>query len=130
VAVFDGVPLVAIPANLLAAPLVGPLTITGLVGGLVGGIVGPHGVVGATTTVVPTLLASAVLWIARAGAAVPVLLDGWTLALVTVGVAGAITATFAARFAAGSARRATWRRDPPRDARALGRRPPMAVPPR
>src|SRR5262249_30194594 len=45
VTVFDGVPLVAIPANLAAAPLVGPLTITGLVGGVMGGIAGPRGVV-------------------------------------------------------------------------------------
>ncbi len=39
--VFGTVPLVALPANLLAAPMVGPLTVWGLVAGVAGGIVGP-----------------------------------------------------------------------------------------
>ena len=39
--VFGTVPLVALPANLFAAPIVGPLTVWGLVAGVVGGIVGP-----------------------------------------------------------------------------------------
>ena len=39
--VFGTVPLVALPANLLAAPMVGPLTVWGLVAGVVGGLVGP-----------------------------------------------------------------------------------------
>jgi len=127
VAVFDGVPLVAVPANLAAAPMVGPLTISGLVGGVVGGVVGPRGVVGAVATVVPALLATAVLWIARVGASVPVVLDGWALLLLaaaTVGVASAIT------VARGGAGRATWRRAPPRDGRAVGGQPRVAVPPR
>jgi competence protein ComEC len=41
VPVFGSVPLVALPANLLAAPVVGPLTIWGLVAGVVGGVLGP-----------------------------------------------------------------------------------------
>jgi competence protein ComEC len=129
VTVFDGVPLVAIPANLVAAPLVGPLTITGLVGGVVGGVVGAHGVVGATATVVPALLASAVLWIARTGAVVPVVLNGWALVLVaTASTALALTCTVV--FPAGRAGRATWRRAPSRDGRALTGQPRVAVPPR
>jgi competence protein ComEC len=127
VAVFDGVPLVAVPANLAAAPLVGPLTINGLVGGVVGGIAGPHGVVGAAATVAPALLATAVLWIARVAASVPVVLDGWTLlgtVVAVVGVAAAVT------VATGGAGRATWRRAPPRDGRALRGQPRVAVPPR
>ena len=127
VTVFDGVPLVAIPANLAAAPLVGPLTISGLVGGVVGGIAGPHGVVGAAATVAPALLATAVLWIARVAASVPVVLDGWTLlgtVVAVVGVAAAVT------VAKGGAGRATWRRAPPRDGRALRGQPRVAVPPR
>ncbi len=36
--VFGTVPLVALPANLLAAPVVGPLTVWGLVAGTVGGL--------------------------------------------------------------------------------------------
>jgi competence protein ComEC len=125
VAVFDGVPLVAIPANLVAAPLVGPLTITGLVGGVVGGLVGGHGVVGATATVVPAVLASAVLWIARLGAAVPVVLNGWEL-VVALAAGIAIALTFTGRGAG----RATWRRAPSRDRRALAGQPRVAVPPR
>jgi competence protein ComEC len=41
VPVFGSVPLVALPANLLAAPAVGPLTVWGLVAGVVGGVLGP-----------------------------------------------------------------------------------------
>jgi len=37
--VFGSIPLVSIPANLLAVPLVGPLTIWGLASGVVGGLV-------------------------------------------------------------------------------------------
>jgi competence protein ComEC len=41
VPVFGTVPLVALPANLLAAPVVGPLTVWGLVAGVAGGALGP-----------------------------------------------------------------------------------------
>jgi competence protein ComEC len=126
VAVFDGVPLVAIPANLLAAPLVGPLTLTGLVGGVVGGLVGARGVAGATATVVPALLATAVLWIARSGASVPVMVDGRTLVVVGAAASGVVIATFARRGAG----RATWRRAPAPDGRAVTGQPRVAVPPR
>jgi competence protein ComEC len=127
VMVFDGVPLVAIPANLLAAPLVGPLTISGLVGGVVGGALGPQGVAGATATVVPALLATGVLWIARVCATMPVVVDGWALVLV-----GAIAAAVACAktCAWGRAGRATWRGAPPRDRGPLAGQPRVAVPPR
>jgi len=127
VTVFDGVPLVAIPANLVAAPLVGPLTISGLVGGVVGGVAAGRGVVGATATVVPTALATAVLWIARVGAAVPIVVHGWALALIAVAVAGAAVVL---TCASGRPGRATWRRVPSRDGRALAGQPRVAVPPR
>jgi competence protein ComEC len=130
VLVFDGVPLVAIPTNLAAAPLVGPLTITGLVGGLVGGVLGAHGVAGATATVVPALLATAVLSIARVGAAVPMVVDGWTLAILLAAVGAAAGLGCAAMVAARRAGRATWRRAPSRDGGALPGQPRMAVPPR
>ena len=125
VAVFDGVPLVAIPANLVAAPLVGPLTITGLVGGVVGGFFGGHGVVGATSTVVPAVLASVVLWIARVGAAVPIVLNGWEL-LVALAAGTAVALTFTGNRTG----RATWRRAPSRDGGPLAGQPRVAVPPR
>jgi competence protein ComEC len=132
VMVFDGVPLVAIPANLLAAPLVGPLTISGLLGGVVGGVLGPQGVAGATATVIPALLATGVLWIARVCATMPVVVDGWTLVLVaaiataTIAIAVVIVRT----CAWGRAGRATWRRAPPRDGGSLAGQPRVAVPPR
>jgi len=124
--VFDGVPLVAIPANLLAAPLVGPLTISGLVGGLVGGVLGANGVAGATVTVVPALLATGVLWIARIGAAMPVVVGGGTLVLMATASGIAVALTCALRRAG----RATWRRAPSRDGRPLAGHPRVAVPPR
>ena len=40
VPVFGSIPLVALPANLLAAPLVVPITVWGLVAGLIGGVLG------------------------------------------------------------------------------------------
>jgi competence protein ComEC len=132
VTVFDGVPLIAIPANLLAAPLVGPLTISGLVGGVVGGVLGPQSVAGATATVVPALLATGVLWIARICATMPVLLDGWALVLVGVAITAATTATVAIGRTCASDRtgRATWRRALPRDGGSRSGQPRMAVPPR
>jgi competence protein ComEC len=39
--VFGTVPLIALPANLLAVPVVGPLTVWGLVSGVIGGVTGP-----------------------------------------------------------------------------------------
>jgi competence protein ComEC len=39
--VFGTMPLIALPANLLAAPVVGPLTVWGLVAGVAGGLLGP-----------------------------------------------------------------------------------------
>jgi competence protein ComEC len=69
VATFGGVPVVAVPANMLAAPVAGPLMVWGLPAGIIAGLVpelapGLH---------VPTRLA--VRWIAlvaRVGAAAPV----------------------------------------------------------
>jgi competence protein ComEC len=39
--VFGTMPLIALPANLFAAPIVGPLTVWGLVAGVIGGWLGP-----------------------------------------------------------------------------------------
>ncbi len=72
--VFGTVPLVALPANLLAAPTVGPLTVWGLVAGVVGGAAGP-GV--AHWLQLPTLaLLQWVETVARVSASAPVALDG------------------------------------------------------
>ena len=44
----EAVPLVAVPANLVVAPVAGPLTVLGLVGGAIGGLVGAAGAAGLT----------------------------------------------------------------------------------
>jgi competence protein ComEC len=72
-ATFGTVPLVALPANLLAAPFVGPLTIWGLVVSAVGGVLGP-GV--ARWLQLPTLaMLRSVELVARTAARFPLALD-------------------------------------------------------
>ena len=73
-ATFGTVPLVALPANLLAAPFVGPLTVWGLVASVAGGVLGP----GATSWLqLPTLaMLRAIETIAQVGATEPVPVDG------------------------------------------------------
>jgi len=77
--VFGSVPLGAVPANLLAAPFVGPLTVSGLVSGVVGGVV-PAPVVGAVAGLPAWACATAVLGIARFVGSRPVLLGPGALA--------------------------------------------------
>lgn len=92
---FGSIPLVALPANLLAAPLVVPITVWGLVAGLVGGVVG-----GAAARILqtPTALALRVVeGVAAVAARHPGALDARGLAgLVAVGAAVA-SARYAAR---------------------------------
>jgi competence protein ComEC len=72
-ATFGSVPLVALPANLLAAPFVGPLTIWGLVVSAAGGVVGPGW---ARWLQLPTLaMLRAVELVARTAARFPLALD-------------------------------------------------------
>lgn len=82
-AVFGSLPLVALPANVVAAPLVGPLTVWGLVASAVGGVLdGPVGVL----IQLPTLaLLRGVEGIARTAAAAPVAIDR-TVAVVLAGI--------------------------------------------
>jgi competence protein ComEC len=82
--VFGSVPLVAIPANLVAVPVVGPLTVWGMVAGLAGGWLGPPV---ARVLQLPTLvLLRWVRTVAGIAAEVPVAVDGRaTLALVAGG---------------------------------------------
>jgi len=119
VAVFDGVPLVAVPANLVVAPFAGPLTVLGLVGGVVGGMA-PAPVVGVVASFPAALCASVVLAVARLAATMPLSVgaDGFA--------AGAAVGLLAwGTFAVGRHRRATWRG-------ARTRRPEsgLALPPR
>lgn len=80
---FGSVPLVALPANLLAAPLVGPLTVWGLIASVVGGILGP----GASSWLqLPTLTMLKVIeLIAHESAAYPLAIDG-PIALMLAGL--------------------------------------------
>ena len=94
-AVFGSIPLVAVPANLLAGPIVGPLTMWGLGAGVLGGFFGPRAGALSLLAQQPTrLLADAVLGIANAAGRVPVAIDArsgltWVAALV-VGVGTAL----------------------------------------
>jgi len=117
-ATFGTVPLVALPANLLAAPFVGPLTIWGLVVSAVGGVLGP-GV--ARWLQLPTLaMLRSVELIARTAARTPLALDP-PAALVLTGVAAVVIGlrVWAGRTGrlAGRGRRLSregWRPDPAR----------------
>jgi competence protein ComEC len=73
VPVFGSIPLVAVPANLLAVPLAGPLTMWGLAAGSVAGMLRTRVPALATALQWPTrVLADAVLGLADAAARVPV----------------------------------------------------------
>jgi competence protein ComEC len=93
VPVFGSMPLVALPANLLAVPIAGPLTTWGLAAGALGGVLRPisPGIVGALQ--LPTrLMADAMLGIADAAARAPVTLDAPGMLLVTLLVVVAVLA--------------------------------------
>ena len=71
--VFGSVPLVSLPANLLAVPLAGPLTVWGLAAGVVGGVVRPVAPPVASVLQLPTVvLVRAVMTIAALGARAPI----------------------------------------------------------
>jgi competence protein ComEC len=71
--VFGSIPLVAVPANLLAVPLVGPLTIWGFAGGTLAGVLHTRVPPAAAALQWPTrVLADAVLGLADAAARIPV----------------------------------------------------------
>ncbi|HEX6310086.1 MAG TPA: ComEC/Rec2 family competence protein, partial [Acidimicrobiia bacterium] len=109
--VFGTVPLVALPANLVAVPLAGPLTIWGLVSGVAGGVVGEWWPGGARLLQVPTtLLARAVLAVADVASGAPFAVDGrgaW-------GLVAAGAALAAAGRARGARRVGRHARVPPR----------------
>jgi competence protein ComEC len=82
--VFGSIPLVALPANLVAMPLAAPLTMCGLAGSVVGGLVGRHATQLAGALLLPSVaLLRALTGIARVAAQVPVAVDGrsvWAIA--------------------------------------------------
>jgi competence protein ComEC len=81
--VFGSIPLVTLPANLLAVPLAGPLTTWGLTGGVLAGIVRPRAPGLAGLLQLPTsVLAQALLGLADLAARAPAPLDATDLAVV------------------------------------------------
>jgi competence protein ComEC len=90
--VFGSMPLVALPANLVAVPLAAPLTMWGLVAGVVGGVVRPYAPAVPGLLELPTVaLLHALIAVADVAARVPIAVDGraaWGLvALGALGVA-------------------------------------------
>jgi competence protein ComEC len=87
---FGALPLVALPANFLAAPVAGLVTAWGMSGGLVAGVVPPL----APVLHLPTRLATAwVAGVARVGAALPVpWLGGWPSLAIPVVVSAVLLA--------------------------------------
>src|SRR5262249_1718303 len=78
--VFGTMPLVALPANLLAVPLAGPLTMWGLAAGVVAGLAGGSAPAFASAVQLPTVgLLHAVIAIADVASRVPFAVDGRTL---------------------------------------------------
>lgn len=86
--VFGSIPLVAVPANLLAVPLVGPLTMWGLAGGALAGVLHTRIPPAAAALQWPTrVLADAVLGLADAASRVPL-----AVGVGPVGIVGGIVA--------------------------------------
>lgn len=85
--VFGTLPLVSLPANLLAVPLAGPLTTWGLTAGAVAGFVHPSAPPLAAALQLPTeLLAQGVLGIADVASAAPLAIDGRDAVLIVATV--------------------------------------------
>src|SRR5204862_202759 len=75
--VFGSVPLVSLPANLVAVPLAAPLTVWGLASGVIGGLVRPFAPQAAAALCVPsTALVHALLAVADLAARGPIAIDG------------------------------------------------------
>jgi competence protein ComEC len=75
--VFGSVPLVSLPANLVAVPLAAPLTVWGLASGVVGGLIRPFAPQAASALCVPSsVLVHALLAVADLAARVPIAVDG------------------------------------------------------
>lgn len=90
--VFGSMPIVALPANLLAVPVAGPLTVWGLAAGAVSGVIGRAGRGLTTMLLLPTrLMADGVLGVADAAGRVPLAIDlRAALALTAIGALGAL----------------------------------------
>jgi len=96
--VFGSIPLVSVPANLLAVPLAGPLTTWGLTGGVAAGAVRSRTPALADLLQTPTrVLAEAMLGLADLASASPASLDARDLAIVGAVIVLVVGAVIAAR---------------------------------
>jgi competence protein ComEC len=99
IATFGSLPLVALPANLAVAAVIGPLTVAGLLGGAVGGLLAGRAPSVAALCLAPSrVLTDYVELVARVASRVPVPLDARTTWLV-VALVCALGATLVARRA-------------------------------
>jgi competence protein ComEC len=97
--VFGALPAAALPANLVAVPLAGPLTVWGLAAGVAGGIVGQWSTGTAAALQLPTLvLVRAVLSVAALAARIPIQIHG-RAALGLLALAAVVAAAGRARAA-------------------------------
>ncbi len=102
--VFRTIPLVTLPANLVAVPLAGPLTAWGFVSGAVGGLVGDRAPVVARLLQVPTaLLLHALRAVADLAGRMPLDVDR-RAAVALVGIAALVRVVAGARRLRGDAR--------------------------
>lgn len=86
--VFGAIPLVALPANLVAVPLAAPLTMWGIVAGIASAVLGPVAPAVPSLLAIPTsALVHALLAVADTAARVPVEVDGRAVAGVVAVVA-------------------------------------------
>lgn len=91
--VFGSVPLVALPANLLAVPIAGPLTTWGLAAGALGSLMRPLIPRATAILQLPTrLMADAMIGVADAAAKVPLSLNTRSAALLALIIALTVTA--------------------------------------
>lgn len=106
-ATFGSLPLIALPANLAVAPVVGPLTMAGLVGGAAGGLLsGRAPEVAAWCQLPARLLVGYVEAVANVTARIPLPVDGRSVWLVVAVTCAARAATLGVRWRrAGSVRR-------------------------
>ena len=106
---FGSLPLVALPANLAVAPVVGPLTMAGLVGGAVGGLIARWAPDLAELCQLPArLLVGYVEAVASMASRVPLALDGrsvWLALALSCAVGAVAVAVAVATRRTGSVRR-------------------------
>jgi competence protein ComEC len=108
--VFGALPLASLPANVLAAPLMGPITIGGLTAGAIGGVVRvPAPAVSALLLAPVVALVRALEGIAAAASLLPLEIDA-RIAIAAVGIVGSLVAIALLRGAAGRLERVQSRR--------------------